>query len=62
MKLLYSSASKKTRVSPRLVSHAEYVVGGSDDGGQQKLTVNVIQTCCNISLVSIISIKQQKLR
>ena len=30
---LYSSVSKKIRVSPRLVSHAEYVVGGSDDEG-----------------------------
>ena len=30
---LYSSVSKKIRVSSRLVSNAEYVVGGSDDDG-----------------------------
>ena len=28
---LYSSVSKKIRVSPSFVSYAEYVVGGSDD-------------------------------
>ena len=30
---LYGLASKKIGVSPRLVSHAEYVVVGSDDDG-----------------------------
>ena len=30
---LYSSVSKKIRVSQRLVSHAEYKVGRSDDDG-----------------------------
>ena len=30
---LYSSVGKKIGVSPRLVSHAEYVVGRSDDDG-----------------------------
>ena len=49
---LYGLASKKIGVSPRFVSHAEYVVVGSDDDGSYFPKIIIYKLYFDIKIIA----------